>query len=79
MERLTLRTHPFAEGSKYCPPGSFFAIDPRVISTPTSWCCGKALADLLLERYIAQALSKINPPAAASSPLSSSALSSPGA
>jgi cobaltochelatase CobN len=35
-----------------CPTGrNFFAIDPRVIPTSTSWCCGKALADLLLERY----------------------------
>jgi cobaltochelatase CobN len=30
---------------------NFFAIDRRVIPTPTSWDCGKALADLLLERY----------------------------
>ena len=30
---------------------NFFAIDPRVIPTPTSWRCGKAMADLLLERH----------------------------
>lgn len=30
---------------------NFFAIDPRVIPTPTSWRCGKDMADLLLERY----------------------------
>ena len=30
---------------------NFFAIDPRVIPTPTSWRCGKTMADLLLERY----------------------------
>jgi cobaltochelatase CobN len=30
---------------------NFFAIDPRVIPTPTSWQCGKTMAELLLERY----------------------------
>ena len=30
---------------------NFFGIDPRVIPTPTSWRCGQAMADLLLERY----------------------------
>ena len=30
---------------------NFFAIDPRVIPTPTSWRCGKTMGDLLLERY----------------------------
>ena len=30
---------------------NFFAIDPRVIPTPTAWRCGKAMGDLLLERY----------------------------
>ncbi len=30
---------------------NFFAIDPRVIPTPTSWRCGKTMADLLVERY----------------------------
>jgi cobaltochelatase CobN len=30
---------------------NFFGIDPRVIPTPTSWRCGKDMADLLLERY----------------------------
>jgi cobaltochelatase CobN len=30
---------------------NFFAIDPRVIPTQTSWRCGKTMADLLLERH----------------------------
>lgn len=30
---------------------NFFAIDPRVIPTPTAWRCGKAMAEVLLERY----------------------------
>jgi cobaltochelatase CobN len=30
---------------------NFFAIDPRLIPTTTSWRCGKAMADLLLERH----------------------------
>lgn len=30
---------------------NFFAIDPRVIPTPTSWRCGRAMADQLLERH----------------------------
>jgi hypothetical protein len=34
MERLTLRTQPFAAGSRSCPRGgNFFAIDPRVLNT----------------------------------------------
>jgi len=30
---------------------NFFAIDPRVVPTPTSWRCGKAMAEILLERH----------------------------
>jgi cobaltochelatase CobN len=30
---------------------NFFAIDPRSVPTQTSWHCGKALADRLLERH----------------------------
>lgn len=30
---------------------NFFSIDPRVIPTPTSWNCGKQLADRLLARH----------------------------
>ena len=30
---------------------NFFTIDPRMIPTSTSWRCGKAMADLLLERH----------------------------
>ncbi len=30
---------------------NFYSVDPRVIPTPTSWRCGKALAEGLLERY----------------------------
>ena len=30
---------------------NFFGIDPRSVPTQTSWHCGKALADRLLERY----------------------------
>lgn len=30
---------------------NFFAIDPRVIPTPTAWRCGQKLADQLLERH----------------------------
>lgn len=30
---------------------NFFAIDPRVVPTPTAWRCGAKMADLLLERH----------------------------
>ncbi|MES2308770.1 MAG: cobaltochelatase subunit CobN [Verrucomicrobiota bacterium] len=30
---------------------NFFAIDPRVLPTPTSWKCGQAMANALLERH----------------------------
>ncbi|MDQ3622919.1 MAG: cobaltochelatase subunit CobN, partial [Verrucomicrobiota bacterium] len=30
---------------------NFFAIDPRIIPTPTAWRCGRQMADLLLERH----------------------------
>jgi cobaltochelatase CobN len=30
---------------------NFFAVDPRVVPTPTAWRCGKAMADQLLERH----------------------------
>ncbi len=33
---------------------NFFSIDPRVIPTPTSWKCGKDLAEKLLQRYQAE-------------------------
>ncbi|MBF0280139.1 MAG: cobaltochelatase subunit CobN [SAR324 cluster bacterium] len=31
---------------------NFFSIDPRVIPTPTSWNCGKQMAERLLERHL---------------------------
>lgn len=30
---------------------NFFALDPRVVPTPTAWRCGKALAESLLKRH----------------------------
>lgn len=30
---------------------NFFSIDPRMIPTPTSWLCGKQIAERLLERH----------------------------
>ena len=30
---------------------NFYSIDPRVIPTPTSWLCGKQMAERLLERH----------------------------
>src|SRR5205823_8817340 len=30
---------------------NFFAIDPRIIPTPTAWRCGQQLAERLLERH----------------------------
>ncbi len=30
---------------------NFFAIDPRVVPTPTAWRCGKLMAEQLLERH----------------------------
>jgi cobaltochelatase CobN len=30
---------------------NFYALDPRVIPTPTAWRCGKALGEALLKRY----------------------------
>jgi len=30
---------------------NFFALDPRVLPTPTAWTCGKLIADRLLEKY----------------------------
>jgi cobaltochelatase CobN len=30
---------------------NFFALDPRVLPTPTAWTCGKLIADRLMEKY----------------------------
>lgn len=30
---------------------NFFALDPRILPTPTAWTCGKLIADRLMEKY----------------------------
>jgi cobaltochelatase CobN len=30
---------------------NFFALDPRVLPTPTAWACGKLIAERLMEKY----------------------------